>query len=247
MAINNKQFLDFEGLSQYDELIKQYINEQNSLDQGGLQEVIEELASYKEANDALVAANKAAIEENAEGIADNKAAIEVLNGDGEGSVTKQVSDAIAELVNEAPEAFDTLKEIADWIASDETASAALLTRVSDAEANIAGNKADIVELKSYVDMQDKNIYDAITAIGKDAIKMLFLKAVEVEDGASVADAIENLQEGEKLVLTAATAEDLVIPANAVIDANGQTLSGNVTIAENAVVANAVFTGKVTVG
>ena len=53
-------------------------------------------------------------------IASHQAAIETLNGTGVGSVSKQVADAIAGVVNSAPEDFDTLKEIADYIASDKT-------------------------------------------------------------------------------------------------------------------------------
>ena len=53
----------------------------------------------------------------------NEGAIEVLNGEGDGSVKKQVADAVAGIVASAPEDFDTLKEVADWIASDTTGAA----------------------------------------------------------------------------------------------------------------------------
>ena len=56
-------------------------------------------------------------------VAANEGAITVLNGEGDGSVKKQVADAIAGVVNSAPEDFDTLKEVADWIASDTTGAA----------------------------------------------------------------------------------------------------------------------------
>ena len=56
-------------------------------------------------------------------VAANEGAIEKLNGEGDGSVKKQVADAIAGVVNSAPEDFDTLKEVADWIASDTTGAA----------------------------------------------------------------------------------------------------------------------------
>lgn len=45
----------------------------------------------------------------------NTNAITVLNGSGEGSVTKTVADEIAKVVAGAPEDFDTLKEMSDWI------------------------------------------------------------------------------------------------------------------------------------
>lgn len=53
------------------------------------------------------------------GIAANTAAIATLNGEAtvEGSVKKTVSDEIAKVVAGAPESFDTLKEVSDWIST----------------------------------------------------------------------------------------------------------------------------------
>lgn len=72
------------------------------------------------------------IKTNEDGIAANKAAIDVLNGAStvEGSVAKQVADAIAGVVANAPEDFDTLKEIADYIASDKTNAAEINNKIS---------------------------------------------------------------------------------------------------------------------
>ena len=61
------------------------------------------------------------------------------------------------LTADAPEAFDTLKEIADWIKQDETATASLIQTVSA--------KAD----KSYVDEK----YAQITSIDEGSIEALF--------------------------------------------------------------------------
>lgn len=62
--------------------------------------------------------------------------VATLKGTGEGSVSKKVTDEIAKVVAKAPSDFDTLKEIADYIATDETNAAeinntlaALKTRV----------------------------------------------------------------------------------------------------------------------
>ena len=49
----------------------------------------------------------------------------VLNGTGEGSVKKQVADAVAGIIADADTDFDTLKEVADWILNDKTGAAAL--------------------------------------------------------------------------------------------------------------------------
>ena len=48
-------------------------------------------------------------------------------------MTEAIASAINAVVNSAPEAFDTLKEIADWIEQDEAGSAALVLRVSAIE------------------------------------------------------------------------------------------------------------------
>jgi hypothetical protein len=63
-------------------------------------------------------------------VAANEDAIEVLNGEGEGSVKKSVADAVAGVVASAPADFDTLKEVADWIASDTTGAAKMQTDIA---------------------------------------------------------------------------------------------------------------------
>ena len=55
----------------------------------------------------------------------NTDAIAVLNGTGDGSVSKTVSNAVAGIVANAPEAYDTLKEIADWIGDNPDGASAM--------------------------------------------------------------------------------------------------------------------------
>lgn len=61
----------------------------------------------------------------------NEESIKSLSGDGEGSVKKTVDDAIANIVSGAPEKFDTLKEIADWIDNDTTGAAKMAHDIAD--------------------------------------------------------------------------------------------------------------------
>ena len=68
-----------------------------------------------------------------------------------------LSEMLELLTVDAPEAFDTLKEIADWVKQDETATASLIQTVSA--------KAD----KSYVDEK----YAQITSIDEGSIEALF--------------------------------------------------------------------------
>ena len=76
-------------------------------------------------------------------IAANKGAIDTLNGTGDGSVKKAVADAVAKIVAEAPEAYDTLKEISDWITTHTSDAATMNSQINT-------NKTDIANLKTLI-------------------------------------------------------------------------------------------------
>ena len=76
-------------------------------------------------------------------VAANETAIATLNGTGEGSVSKQVADAVAQIVADAPEAYDTLKEISDWISSHASDASAMNSQINT-------NKTDIANLTALV-------------------------------------------------------------------------------------------------
>lgn len=73
----------------------------------------------------------------------NKEALAVLNGNEEGSVRKTVADEIAKVVAGAPESFDTLKEMSDWISSH-------TNDASEMNSKILENATAIEALKKYV-------------------------------------------------------------------------------------------------
>ena len=88
-----------------------------------------------------------------------EAAITILNGEAtvEGSVKKQVADAIAGVVASAPENFDTLKEIADYIAGEGGEAASLVNRISAVETaidNEVNTNAPAREAKVLSDAKD---------------------------------------------------------------------------------------------
>ena len=56
---------------------------------------------------------------------------------------KQVADAVASIVSDAPEAYDTLKEISDWISNHSSDAAAM-------NSQIQTNKTDIATLTALV-------------------------------------------------------------------------------------------------
>jgi hypothetical protein len=76
----------------------------------------------------------------------NKVLDSIINGTGSGSVYSKIMLAIAEVVAEAPEDFDTLKEISDWISHHEDSAAAMNSAIQANTTAIAG-KVDKVSGK----------------------------------------------------------------------------------------------------
>ena len=65
--------------------------------------------------------------------------IDVINGTGEGSISKYVNDAITNLIAEAPESFDTLKEISNWISTHSDSASAMNTSISQLQSDLASH------------------------------------------------------------------------------------------------------------
>jgi hypothetical protein len=74
---------------------------------------------------------------------DNKIAIDILNGTGDGSVTKTVADALTEFVEGAPESLDTYKELTDWIINHQSDALTMNSQINT-------NKQDIASLKALI-------------------------------------------------------------------------------------------------
>lgn len=106
----------------------------------GLSDLISALTTRVDGNASAIAAEKTRAEA-AE--AANAKAIEDL----EASVAQQIADAVADLLDDAPEAYDTLKEISDWIASHPNEVASLNSSIKansdaiDALEELVGDKA----------------------------------------------------------------------------------------------------------
>jgi ABC-type transporter Mla subunit MlaD len=83
---------------------------------------------------------------------------------------KLVADAVAEVVAGAESDFDTLKEVADWIASDKEGSAALQTTVSNHTESINTINSDLDTLEAKVEQDITNLTthmsEAATALGE---------------------------------------------------------------------------------
>lgn len=113
-----KSYLDMEGLSLYDSLIKA--------------KMANDISASEYDDTALITR-----------ISANETAITILNGEGVGSVKKQVNDAVAAIVADAPESYDTLKEISDWISSHADDASAMNSQINT-------NKTDIATLKTLI-------------------------------------------------------------------------------------------------
>lgn len=230
-----KQYLNYAGLRDYDALIKAWVASSitsAAYDDTAIRNLIASVqAQDEEALQTAVAALTEQISDNETAVQE---AIATINEKlGEDAVADQISAAVAAVINSAPETFDTLKEIADWIEEHGESATALIATVAEQGEAIAATNARI---------------DAITAISGTYIEALFLEPVVLEENQSVQDAINALEEGQKLVLTEDVAEDLVIEQDAVIEAEGVEFSGTVTVNEAAAVTviGATFSGEVIV-
>lgn len=140
--------------------------------------------------------------------------IDILNSDSnvDGSVMKTVADAIARVVAGAPEDLDTLKEIADYIASDKTGAAQLAAAISQLQtltekhtSDIAGNAAGVAENKAGVAANASDI----TKLKKynDGAEA---RIKSLEDGKAATDYVDgkNLTVAEAIVSLAARLDAL---------------------------------------
>lgn len=113
-------------------------------------------------------------------------------------VTTEIKEAIDAVVGEnVDEAFDTLKEIADWIKNDETEAAALTNRVAQAEA-------DITAIETKDTQQDTAIQTAQSA-AEDAASAAATAQTAADKG--VADAATAKSVADGAASAAATAQE----------------------------------------
>lgn len=109
---------------------------------------------------------------------------------------KLVADAVAEVVAGAESDFDTLKEVADWIASDKEGSAALQTTVSNHTESINTINTDLDTLEAKVDQDITNLTthmsEAATALGEVDGRLEALEAFKDSHETITIAEIENL-------------------------------------------------------
>lgn len=184
--------------------------------------------AIKEVADALAEEVVRATEAEADlqqQITSNKNAIDILNGDANttGSVKKQVADAVASIVNNADESFDTLQEIAEWIAEGGVAgtAATLVSDVREAQQDI-----DALQALMGTDSVQKQITDAINnldsnvaATAENEGKVGVLTGVTQTDGKLTAKT-------ESIVYTAVKTDALLAAEKQAREAADTTLTNN---------------------
>lgn len=126
-------------------------------------------------------------------VAANKAAINTLNGTGDGSVKKAVSDAVASIVADAPEAYDTLKEISDWISSHTSDAAGMNSQIKTNKESIAALKTLIGTLPNTATSKDIVSYIAeyVSKALADSDLSQYAKAADLEAAVGRIDVLEN--------------------------------------------------------
>ena len=92
--------------------------------------------------------------------------IDIINGTGEGSIHKAAADAVAKVVADAPESFDTLKEVADWIANDTTGAAKMQSDIAklQGDKDVEGSVANSID--KAVNALDATVGTTTVAEGK---------------------------------------------------------------------------------
>lgn len=141
------------------------------------------------------------IGDNVEAIADNAAAIELLNGaaDVAGSVahtaTQIAATKVAEIVANADTDFDTLKEIADWILNDTTGAADMANDIKALQDQMAGIESTVVaeiaaEIAAALKVDGVDKYALASDLSDLADRVKALEDTGYQNAAQVGSAID---------------------------------------------------------
>lgn len=99
--------------------------------------------------------------------------IVIINGTGEGSIHKAAADAVAKVVAGAPADFDTLKEVAEWIAKDTTGSAQMQTDIATLKSDDTVEGSVAHSIKTAIEKLDATVGETTVADGNHvAVKVV---------------------------------------------------------------------------
>lgn len=235
------KILNLAGLQHYDEKIKAHLAAADEAMLAAAKAHAEGLADNYDA--AGTAATKVqeladgAVKTNTQGVADNKAAIEKLNGDStvEGSVDKKIADAKALIDADV----DAVEAKADANAGNITT---LQGEMDAVEAKAAENESEIGGLKARMDtaegeidalQEDVGNVDDLSTTNKDVVGAIneVLAAVGTGGTAAVVTLtakgatedyanVYELKQGETLVGSINIPKDMVVESGEVVDVDG---------------------------
>ena len=106
-------------------------------------------------------------------------AITTINGTGTGSMKKTVADEIAKVIDSAPTAFDTLKEIADYIKEDQEAAAVIANDLVEHSNAIEENKSEIVAISKNVTELSQEVSEISEKVDNKADTVGYYPAMRV--------------------------------------------------------------------
>lgn len=147
----------------------------------------------------------------------NENVLKILTGTGEGSIKKSIADRIAEVVSNAPEAFDTLKEIADWVNEHETDVLSMQNSISSNASAISieveERKNEIAKTNLAIETEKANRINSDSAIQESIVNLsqaLEAEAAERENTKTfIHDTLKEEFENQISDLTNATIGEIV--------------------------------------
>lgn len=200
-----KEYLDYAGLKQYDEAIKQYIADHA----GTTAEPYDDTALVTELN-------------------------ELKELVGETPVADQIAAAINGLVNGAPNSLDTLKEIAEWINTHGDAASNLVSVVADQGEKLSNleNKVDAITAISgtYIDAL---FLTAVTVADGGTVQDAIAGLNEGEKLVLTEDVTEDLTIDKDAVIEAEDVTftgKITVNQNAAVTIIGASFAGEVVVA-----------------
>lgn len=167
-------------------------------------------------------------------IADRKSAIEAEVKARNDAIEK----AVQALIGGAPETFDTLKEISDWIKSDESGTAALITRVGDLEDWKKTTDTSLATMRSNISTNASSISANATT---ESTHYSELKKSISDNDTKQAKALSDLETALSAEISALKTKDTSIDssiaavkktADSALQRSGGQMTGKITVASS---------------
>lgn len=150
-------------------LLKQFQNYNTKIVQKGLQNLedkkMDKVEGYGLSKNDFTDAYKQKLDaldsDLSERVASVEGTLETLQGDisTEGSIAKMTADAVAQIVSGAPDDFDTLKEISDWISGHAEDAAGMNSQINQNKTDIATLREDLDNIDITVETSDIDFDD----------------------------------------------------------------------------------------